>query len=254
MDTLIRACVELCLRRYGWGLLDEETLVALVEARCRRDQTASCATAVRAATFAVYSAALYRACAGGDGAARREAGYADLAQLLSRLAARRYSEVQADATQRALEQICRRIERCRKHEAFLAFALQALRTAARTEYQALGRVGVNLVDGIGAQQQEGSGAALDTVEVALQNDLRRQVAVGVRRSLDEHPRAGAQLRALWMTYIDGLDDTTIAARLGKTRGAVQVLRSRGLSRLRDDHAWQQLAREHGLLPGAATAP
>jgi len=126
--------------------------------------------------------------------------------------------------------------------------LQKLRDAARTELQSLHRAEANL--SLDAEDQHiGSQLAamdIDLADAALQHDMRQRLVACTEHFVREHPRAVCQLAALWLKYIDGLDDRAIAKRLGKTVAAVQVLRSRGLARLRSEVLWQQLADELGL--------
>jgi len=247
MDDSLAPCVDQYLSRFGWKILDRDTLIGLARARFDRDTTREEGPATRAAILCTYSAALYRACAGDEGRARQDQGYTELTAFLA-LRARRYSAVCSDATQRALEQIYRRFERCRQPETFLAFALQHLRDATRKELSSLQRAARNLSLDAEAPVSVMQRTPSDPSEIVIQNDLRRQLAAGVQRCIVQHPRAVTQLLTLWWTYIDELDDPTIAQRLRRTTAAVQVLRSRGLSRLRGDRSWQHLMRELGMLP------
>lgn len=254
MDDLELAYVDRCIQRYGWQLLDHETAVRLILARRAQCAAAGVTLPVRAATLAIYSAALYRACSGAEGAARREQGFAELAQLLDRVAARRYRAVWMDVSQQALEQICRSFGRCRHEETFIAFALQQLRNAARKELRALTRAEATVSLDLDPPAVGQLHAPDDTVETVFAHDLSRDLRACLRRALERHPRATAQFMALWWSYIDCVDDKTIAGRLGRTTAAVQVLRSRALSRLRDDPGLRLLAAELGMLPAAAHAP
>jgi DNA-directed RNA polymerase specialized sigma24 family protein len=253
MEHTCEACVDSYMQRYGWELVTREALLSAVEreyiARPERG-----AGAARAALLWSYSAILYRACSGAEGGRRQEQGYSELYRFLARAAARRYTRVAAEATQHAVERVYLSFERCRQPETFLAFVLQKLRDAARAELrlvaQSAEQLPVDAADTAEVSQSARRGDLADPADSFVHTDLRQRMARAAAGFVEQHPRAAQQFAALWLKYIDGLDDKTIALRLGRTPAAVQVLRSRALRRLRAEPGWQLLASELGMAAGA----
>ena len=66
--------------------------------------------------------------------------------------------------------------------------------------------------------------------------------------LRKHPRAGQQIAALRLKYIDGLDDAAISQLLGKSIGSIYTLRARAVEKLRAEPEWRALAADFGILP------
>lgn len=241
-----RQCVDTAMQRYQWELLKRSELFEQVYEQL----AAGTAQDARQATVCAYSRALYQACSGADGLERRERGYYELSYYLSLVAMRRYSDHYADTLQRALEQICRTFLDCRKPEAFLAFSLQKLRDAARTERnQVSSSVSLDTLKG-GADEPSLQVAApsshFDPSEHMLQNEFRERVAQHAHAFLERHPRAAQQLLALWLKHIRNLDDRTIGKYLGKSVKNVHVLRARAIVKLRQDPEWTILAGELGV--------
>jgi RNA polymerase sigma factor (sigma-70 family) len=253
MEHTCEACVDSYMQRYGWNLVSRESLVSMVEAEYEARQERG-AGAARAALLWSYSALLYHACSGREGPQRQEQGYQELYRFLARAAARRYARVAAEATQHAIERIYLSFERCRQPETFLAFVLQKLRDAARAELRlatlSAEQLPVDLADSAEASQASQRSDLCDPAESFARTDLQQRMAQCAAGFVKEHPRAGQQFAALWLKYIDGLDDQTISLRLGRTPAAVQVLRSRALRRLRSEPSWQLLASELGMAVGA----
>jgi len=253
MEQTCEACVDSYIQRYGWELVDREALLSAVE-REYLSRPERGAGAARAALLWSYSAILYRACSGAEGAQRQELGYNELYRFLARAAARRYGRVAAEATQLAVERIYLSFERCRQPETFLAFVLQKLRDAARAELrlaaQSAEQLPVDAADNAEISQGAPLGDLADPAEHFAQSDLRQRMANCAAGFVRAHPRAAQQFAALWLKYIEGLDDQTIGQRLGRTPAAVQVLRSRALRRLRTEPGWQLLASELGMAAGA----
>jgi DNA-directed RNA polymerase specialized sigma24 family protein len=248
MDPFCESAVTTYLQRYSWALLAPAQLLAAVEAEYRSREPG--AASARAATLLCYSRILYRACSGAEGRERQERGYAELYAFLGRAASRRYAAVAGEATQRAVERIYLSFSRCRQPETFLAFVLQKLRDAARAELRdaavSAEQLPVELIEVLDGAAVRAWADTLDPAETIGRETTR----VGLWRQavtfLERHPRAGQQFAALWLKYIVGLDDRAIGQRLGRTPAAVHVLRSRALSRLRDEPGWRQLARELDL--------
>jgi DNA-directed RNA polymerase specialized sigma24 family protein len=250
MEHIRVACVDSYIQRYGWGLITRDDLLTLVEQACQR-HGAHDAAAARIATLACYSAIMHRACSGADGRARQEQGYTELHAFLAAVARRRYANVGAEATQRALERIFVSFASCRQPETFLAFPLQQLRDAARAEFHTELRAAEALPDSDGALATAWQLAAAsqrpDPVDTAIRRDILDHIGHCARRFVQRYPRATQQFAALWMRHIEGLDDETIGQRLGTSSAAVQVMRSRAARRLRADPDWQRLAYELGVL-------
>jgi RNA polymerase sigma factor (sigma-70 family) len=242
------------LARHGWQLLSREQLASEThELACR----ASRSSRPRAA-LAAYSRVLHMACSGALGSDRRDLAYVELWRYLRGCAARRFADGGEDVAQSALERTLASFHRCRRPNAFLAFALQQLSDAARTL----------------RRQQRGAIASLDVPaddqEDALAERLRdpRQVdpelIVVARedrgrldrirdRFLERNPRAGQQLAAVWLKYVEELDESAISQHLGKPVGSLYVLRSRALTKLQMDPDVRSLARDRGLLTTAPIA-
>jgi DNA-directed RNA polymerase specialized sigma24 family protein len=82
-------------------------------------------------------------------------------------------------------------------------------------------------------------------------ELRVRVAQLIAAVRRKYPRAAQQFDALWLKQFDGLDDETIARKLGRSVENVYVLRARALKKLRKDPELRRLAQEFGLLEGDA---
>lgn len=236
-----RAVVAMLGARHQWRLLSDEEFIERAIALVATQQHPN----PQRAAVGVYSAALYVACTGAEGPERREQAYTELWRYLCTYARWRYADVGQDAVQSALEQICASIDRCRKPMAFLAFALQALMNAARAARHQ-GRHEQTSLDAWCA-----AGGAPPAVNAELDGHViagECQRAIG--RLIDEflwrYPRARQQFAALWLKYIEGLDDLAISARLGVSVSAVYVLRTRARKRLRADPLWRGLAEQVGL--------
>ena len=141
--------------------------------------------------------------------------------------------------------------RCRTPGAFLAFALQQLMDSARVVRR--------------QSELEGSGRALAAVVGSAdldslpdrQPDIATQIITAELRArfehlsiefLRKHPRAGRQITALRLKYIDGLDEAAISRLLGKSIGSVYTLRARAVEKLRAEPEWRALAADFGILP------
>ncbi len=246
MRECSEAVAQLC-ERYNWQLQAQDLLV---QRACTCLHAGETSNARRAAIY-VYSHVLYLACSGIEGQLRQERGYTELHHYLYALARERYPEVAEDATQIALERVFRNCERCRKPGAFLAFALQHLRDAARSLYRdhnqtqpfvhpAEGRD--NGPDALFGQDQP------SPITTLLADERHTALLRLATDFLRRHPRASQQFAALWLKYIDNLDEQTISQRLGKSVKSIYVLRSRAIAKLRQDPQWIELAVEFGLTP------
>lgn len=248
MDSFCSVVVDSYLQRYNWEIVERPSLLTAVEAEyCTRGTGLASA---RAATLFCYSRALHSACSGAEGLQRQERGYVELYNFLGRTAARRYGCIAGEATQRAIERVYFSFERCRQPETFLAFVLQKLRDAARVELRDAALAGdelsVDMFSSVEAIVSAACDEFADPAEALEREATRTSLSAQAVDFVRKHPRATRQFAAVWLKYIVGLDDQMIAQQLGRTPAAVQVLRSRGIRRLRDEPGWRQLAGELGL--------
>lgn len=241
--------VDLLLARHGWQLLDRDTFVG----RTLSALSEGWASEPRRAATQVYVLALYTACSGAEGAERQETAYRELYHYLYRSAYHRYPDVCEDAAQLAIERIFANFDRCREPAAFLAWAFQQLRDAARVlrrEQQRPPRVSLDAApvpDLAPLLLLLPAPASADPAVQLIEQETVSRVAGMVADFLREHPRAEQQLAALLLKHVWGLDDASIAQRLDKTVEGVYVLRSRAKKKLQEKSAWAALAREMGLL-------
>lgn len=240
-----RAAVARLYERHAWSLLDRTTWAALACAHLRNGTAADPGSAA----FYTYSEALYRACSGHEGAQHQEHGYTELAHFLYHLASRRYPDVSADATQLALYKIYRSFEQCAQPGWFFAFAKHKLMDAAKTlrlhEQHHQARIGQRL-DSDTLRDSLADPAQLD-LSAGIVDDEDRQILMRYRAEfLRKHPRAARQLDAVWLKYIDGLNDSEISQRLCVAISDVYTLRCRGIKKLKAEPGWRALAAEFGI--------
>lgn len=244
LEQRCRATVDLLMAKHEWRLVDREKLI-----RHTVEQILSGIGAdPQRVAVGVYSQALHAACSGAEGPARQNAGYAELSRYLYDLARWRYPDVREDATQRALERIYTSFERCRLPIAFLAFAIQHLMDAARATRRQENRPLLERQLGDDDTREAPLDERDGPLEQALSDEQREMLERRRAEFMRANPRASQQLDALWMKYIDGLDDAAIGEQLGVSVKNVYVLRSRAIKRLRSDPEWRDLAIEFGILP------
>ncbi|MBA3944932.1 MAG: sigma-70 family RNA polymerase sigma factor [Herpetosiphonaceae bacterium] len=253
LEIQCRQAVEQFVTRHAWALLDHELFVQQTLAQILQDVDAK---PPRAALY-VYSQAMYNACSGSEGQDRQELGYTELHRYLCDIAYWRYRDVSTEAAQQALEATFIAFQRCRTPGAFLAFALQHLRDAAKALRRQLSRPEASFEaashpDDVPLLERLVDEAQLDPADEALLRMRGQERVAGVERCLEEfrqlHPRAHQQLEVLLLQYRHGLDDRTIGQRLGNSVENVYVLRTRAIAKLKQLACWQELAREDGLLP------
>lgn len=214
---------------------------------------AGVASDARRAAFHAYCLALYEACSGGEGSERQELGYTELHRYLHDSARARYGDACDDVAQRALVQVFTSFDRCRQPGAFLAFALQHLLDAARAVRRQEAPRGPSLSSPAIEGGDEGLGDLLadprqpDPAVALLDDERRVRLARYADDYLRAHPRARDQVAALWLKYIEGMDDEAIGRRLGKTVNNVYILRSRAVARLQSEPDWRAFARECGIM-------
>lgn len=241
--------VDLLLARHEWQLLTPVEFAQRTYAHVRAGITAD---PQRAAIY-TYCEALHDACSGREGAARRERAYTELYRWLYDLARQRYADDAEELAQQALVRTFTAFEQCRQPGAFLAFALQHLRDAARSQRRRCGREAVSL-DASDDEPTPHRAAPVpevslpDPYESATNGEVRLRIAQVMATFIRKHPRAAAQLDAVWLKYIEGLDDGAISERLSKPVKRVHELRSLGLKKLRGDPQWRALASDFGITP------
>jgi DNA-directed RNA polymerase specialized sigma24 family protein len=244
--SLLQRChtiVDGVLAQYGWQLLESEELVRRAMELLESDVVAE----VRPAVMHAYCLCLYSACSGAEGPERQTLGFTDLQRYLHQLSFGEHATLAPDlrweVINETLLRVWRKIEQCRNHGAFLAFAGYELRNAIRPWWaRTMPKASFEVLDDMPSRRGDA-----DPVGHVLSDELRQLVHLSFEASLRRHPRAKQQLEAVWLKYIDGLDDVTISAYLEKPVANVQVLRSRGLERLRTEPGWQQIAHEFGIL-------
>ncbi|MCG8348432.1 MAG: sigma-70 family RNA polymerase sigma factor [Chloroflexales bacterium] len=244
-EQLCRQAVTSLCHRWGWRLLDHDVFVErTVEFFCN-----GVAVNVEKAAMHVYNYALYDACSGNEGDQRREQAYHELWVYVSSVARLRYADVADDAAQRAILRTLETFEQCREAGTFMAFVLQHLRDAARAIRRQDGPPNLSLGPGDDTQSPA-------EPRIEQQPDAEQKILDSERHSaleqlvvsfLQRHPRAKNQFDALWLKYVENLDEAEISARLGKPVNTIYVLRARAIKKLRKDPAWRELARELGIL-------
>ena len=246
--TLLQACravVDRLATTWGWQLLGREAW-----ARKAVDLVRSGAAAdPERAAMLVYSQALHSACSGREGHQCQEHGYGELFRYLYDGARRRYPALAEDVTQRAAEQVFALFARCRTPGAFLAFAFQQLLDAVRVVRRQSEMRGFALAGAAGSAELD---SLLDRrPDIATQliaAELRVRFEQLSAEFLHKHPRAGQQIAALQLKYLDGLDDAAISRLLGKSIGSIYTLRARAVEKLRAEPEWRALAVDFGILP------
>ncbi len=248
--TLLQACLAVVDRlavTWGWQLLGR---VTWGQQAADLVQAGTVADPPRAAMF-VYSQALHSACSGAEGRARQNLAYSELFHFLFESARRRYPVIAEDVTQRASERVFALFARCRTPGAFLAFALQQLMDSARVV-----RRQSELEAGLPALAAAAEPGDLDSLP-DRQPDMDTQMIAAELRTrfehlsikfLRKHPRAGQQIAALRLKYIDGLDEAAISQLLSTSIGSVYTLRARAVEKLRAEPEWRALAADFGILP------
>ncbi len=248
-QQLCQEAVGLLLARHEWQLLTPVEFAQRTYDHVRAGITAD----PRRAAIYTYCEALHHACSGREGRTRRERAYTELYRWLYDIARQRYAGDAEELAQQALVRTFTAFEQCRLPGAFLAFALQHLRDAARSHRREYGREIVSF-DGSDDEPALHQTARVsethlpDPCESATNGEMRLHVAQIMAAFIRKHPRATTQLDAVWLKYIEGLDDSAISERLSKPVKRVHELRSLGLKQLRADPQWRALASDFGITP------
>jgi RNA polymerase sigma factor (sigma-70 family) len=248
--TLLQTCLAVVDRlaaSWGWQLHRRATWAQqsaeLVRAGAAADPT-------RAAMF-VYSRVLHTACSGAEGRERQDLAYNELFRFLFESARRRYPTIAEDVTQRASERVFALFTRCHTPGAFLAFALQQLMDSARVVRRQSELEGIARAPAVAAEPGDLDSLPDRQPDMAMQMiaaELRARFEHLSIEFLRKHPRAGQQIAALRLKYIDGLDEAAIGRLLGKSVGSVYTLRARAVEKLRAEPEWRALAADFGILP------
>jgi RNA polymerase sigma factor (sigma-70 family) len=237
--------------RYGWQLLAPEELVQ----RALGQIQAGAADRFASAAVGAYCVALHAACSGGEGPARQNQAYGELARYLHSLACMRFAdlppEAREDVTQSALERIFKSFGRCREPVAFLAFASQHMLDAARITRRQTYQASQSLEQALG----EAGDAVEDTmydkrpqpVEQIIADERRAAIEQLLQEFQRAHPRAAQQIAVLRLSWLDELDDEEIGRRLGISLSSVYTARSRIRKTIQSEPAWEARAVELGIL-------
>jgi DNA-directed RNA polymerase specialized sigma24 family protein len=248
VDNECRHVIDRLMVERRWRLLSRQVFA-------RRTHAVACQAGGpnrHRAAVTVYSHALYAACSGEQGRESHDAAYVELWRYLRSCAASRFADVAEDATQSALERTLSSFHKCRCPEAFLAFALQQLADAARSLRQR--QVGNLRWINLGTQGEHDDAPEFQLPDTHQPDPLLIVLGEEESHLLDEvrrdflarHPRAAQQLDAVWLKFVDDLDEVAISRVLRRPIESLYVLRSRGLAKLQTNPAALSLASERGL--------
>lgn len=245
--TYQTACRSLAAR-FRWGLLTESAWIAAARQVNPEPEDEK---AARRACLTVYAHVLYDAC---QDRRRQEQAYRELYDYLYPHAFARDASLACEAAQDAIVLVFRSfaepdLAKCRLPEAFLFFAQGKLRDAfTRLIRKRRGKDDTVSIEEPGDSDQEDGRYRYDfcdprTPGSEIENDEReawikatvRVVAEAVLHCLrtlwGEH-RLRRQVETMLLTFMDRMADERIAARLRKTKGAIQLLRTHALDNLR----------------------
>jgi DNA-directed RNA polymerase specialized sigma24 family protein len=227
-------------QQYQWHLLTETDWVNAASAIVHEPVDAQ---AARRAGLTVYSQVLYQAC---QDPARCEQAYRELYDYLWPQAHHKALELANDAAQVAIELVFRSFQdptltKCKEPKAFLHFAQSKLRDALDRVNKQQGRLHEPLdfspyqSDPAPTPEEQVLKDETDAERAQWRSAAIQRVALQVLtclRQLWQDKRLHQQLKTLILTFMDRINDEEIASRLQTARNNVQVLRSRGLDKLR----------------------
>jgi len=241
--TLCQPIVRRLINRYDWRLLPEDEFITAVLDRAP-EQSLTDPGALRRWCINTYCVrALYPACNGEQGGARRRRGFEEVADYLHRLAARGWPGVAEDAAQDAIERVYDKISDCRHPGAFLEFAIQKLRDAAKKYIKAETRA-VSLDELLEQGLYGGMAADEKTPEEAARDaDRKREIAERIQAIEKRYPKAGRQFQAFRLRHCHGLSNEEIGQVMGETPANVSVLISRARKKLQEDPRLWELTEE-----------
>lgn len=260
LSQLCRQVVTQLLETYQWRLMAADALTGAVLARVAEQdaQARPAGEQLRKLAIHLYCLlALHPACLGSRSVAQQQQAFCELADYLYRIAQRTWPGVAEDATQDALVAIFEKAHLCRNGGAFLAFAIQKVRDAARRRLR-LGMRERSLdellesdlhgdapdLDGDAGWGALNLGMMGDDAALSiLEQEMHNQVVAQLQRLRRENPRARRQFDVVWLRYVQELSLEEIALHLETPVQNVSVLLSRGLERLRQDPQLLALAGE-----------
>jgi RNA polymerase sigma factor (sigma-70 family) len=235
--------------RYGWQLVPQDELGRRAATNIRIGRS----TEPRRAVIGAYCEVLYTACTGIEGNERQNRAYQELGTYLYSVVCIRHAflphDLREDIVQDALMRIHQSLSRCKQPIAFFTFAafhlLDAVRAAQRRQRH---DVPLNQT----AQEDEAfSNTIPDPGPTPEEHAIARARRSAIEQLLAEysrrHHRARKQIEVLRKTYIEELDDSTIAIQLSMSVGGVQTARSRIKHALGKDQQFRERARHLGLL-------
>jgi RNA polymerase sigma factor (sigma-70 family) len=241
------AIVQELMEDNDWHLLTEDAFVQAVLERVPPERSNEPGQLRKWCINTYCRQALHPACRGALGEQKRNRGFEELATYLHRLAHRKWPQIAEDAVQEALVTVYDRVEQCRNPGAFLAFAIQQLRDAAKklskVETRKLSLDELLKYGDISADKAVGMAEEEGVEDAALYADLKRQVAARIEQVRQQNPRAHRQLDAVWLRYFRELSNAEIATVLKTTPENVSVLINRGLKKLRKNKQLWDLAEE-----------
>lgn len=246
-ESTYRTALRSLVARFRWGLLTESAWIAAARQINPEPEDVK---AARRACLTVYSRTLHEAC---QDRKRHNQAYGELFDYLYPQAYARDANLAFEAAQDAIVLVYRsfaepKLKKCQQPDAFLFFAQGKLRDAfSRIWRGPHGRTREPWPDSTGDDDdgapypklRAGERTPLDDV---LQGESARWLAVAMMRVasiileclvlLWETVGWRRQLAAVIITFMDRLDDATIAQALKVDRSNVQTLRLRGLACLR----------------------
>lgn len=234
-DPQVAQAVDQLLARFKWRLLAREEFITLTVAH----MAAEAFDSPNQAAFNLYTLTMHAACAGQQGRDRQELAFTELGRYLADIAQGYFREYDPDLISEALSDIFLNLAQCRKPGAFLAFAQQRLRDLVRRHWQDRG-LPLEAASRLESDERDSG------LNQAITVELRERVLLCGRQFLARHKGAQLQFLAVWLKYMQQLDDQAIAAQLGKEPRQVYVLRSRGLKKLRNEPDWQALSADLGF--------
>jgi RNA polymerase sigma factor (sigma-70 family) len=244
------AIVRELIVEYDWRLLTEDAFVKTVLERIPPEGSNEPEQLRKWCINTYCQQALHPACLGALGKQEQKRAFEELATYLYRLACWKWHQVADESVQEALVRVYERVDQCRNPGAFLAFAIQLLRDAARkcmmAETRALSLdelLEQDFYGDISADKAVGMAEEKGVEEIALYADLKRQVAARIKQVRQQNPRAHRQLDAVWLRHFRELSNAEIAEVLKTTPENVSVLINRGMEKLRRDKGLYDLVKE-----------
>jgi RNA polymerase sigma factor (sigma-70 family) len=259
-ETLRAECertITQLMQRHNWQLLDKSAFVTRLLARAQeREQVGNSVGHEPLNSLAVNEYCLVWHAACRQAGPQQARAYQEIAHYLYDRALHKYGDpdMAHDIAQDALLLIYEQIDNCRNPGAFMAFALLKLWNAATTYFRKRKRaLAETLPNDDDAERDEAASdeaapAWIDHSQPPLdESAANRELAVNIMRRVTDllhaSPRAHKQYMAVLYKFLHGYSDQEIAEALETDVAGVHVLRSRGLSRLRDDPILHELAEE-----------